>query len=111
MELGSEFGLSLFDLSIVENTVFSYLDEVGMKTAYFDSGRSALRFLMKEIKPDGEVLLPEFICESVIKCFPEDKIRFYRVTERFEADIEDIKRKITKKTKYIYLMQNNQPIL
>ena len=48
--------------------------------------------------------MPEFICESVIGCFREEDIRFYRLHNEFTIDIEDLKEKINANTRVIFLM-------
>lgn len=99
IELGSEFNLSLNELNIVDNSLFSYLQDY--KTQWFDYGRSALRHI--PIQKEKKVLLPEFICESVTKCFSREQIRFYRVDEQFRIDTEDLIKKLDGNTGCIYL--------
>lgn len=104
MELGSEFNLSLTDLTIKQSNVVSYLNSCSLEKYYLDSGRSALKIARDFLIPEGDILLPEYICESVINCFPRNQIRFYKITENFEADVESIKSTITTNTKAILLM-------
>lgn len=104
MELGSEFSLSLSNLSTVENNTIELINQSGMEGVYFDSGRSALRFLLNNLNIEGTYLLPEYICESVIECFPTNKVRFYRVSDSFVADVDDIKEKTDLQTGIIYVM-------
>ena len=73
MELGSEYHLNLDELSECGDNVFSYLNEYNC--VYTDSGRSAIRLLSKNMK--GRILMPEYICESVINCFDLEKIVFF----------------------------------
>lgn len=103
MELGSEFNLSLPDLTVKKNNIFTFLSEYN-NVIYFDSGRSALRHLSSYIKPGEEILLPEFICKSVTSCFREEDIRFYRLHNKFTIDIEDLKKKMSSNTRAIFLM-------
>ena len=54
---------------------------------FFDTGRSALRFLLDNLVHNIErVMLPQYICESVLKVFRERKyqITFYSVNEQME---------------------------
>mgnify|MGYP005783082175 CR=1 FL=1 len=104
MELGSEFNLSLSDLQITNTNCFSYIEKCGMESMYVDSGRSAIKIVVEHLIPEGEILLPEFICESVIRCFSIDRVQFYRISDRFIIDVDDIKSKISKHTKAIFLM-------
>ena len=103
MELGSEFNLSLSELTVKKNNIFTFLSEYN-NVIYFDSGRSALRHISSYIKPGEEILLPEFICESVTGCFREEDIRFYRLYNEFTIDIGDLKKKISANTRIIFLM-------
>ena len=58
MELGGEFYLDLHTLSEKNHSVDAYLS--GEQPLYFDSGRSALRFAARSLRP-GTILLPEYI--------------------------------------------------
>lgn len=99
MELGSEFNLSLSKLNIVEGNFFSYLSD--FNCIYTNTGRSALRIIAQLVK---NILLPEFICESVLRCFNRENIRFYKVTENGQIDLDDLLSKIDLKTDGIFLM-------
>lgn len=103
MELGSEFSLSLSSLNKSDNNLEFYLKEY-TDVLYLDSGRSAIRYLSRQLHEIDEVLLPEFICESVINCFNVDKIHFYRLNNDFTVDVEDIRSKMTQNTKLLFLM-------
>lgn len=103
MELGSEFSLDLSELSICKNNIYDYLKEYSC--AYFDSGRSALKALLKELNGSGGmILLPEYICESVINCF-KGNIQYYKINPDFSINIEDFNEKAKKgNVSIIYLM-------
>lgn len=103
MELGSEYNLSLTDLTVKENNIFRYLSGY-QNVYYFDSGRSALKDVVKGFAEDDEVLLPEFICESVTNCFEGATIKFYKLHQDFTIDFEDLKSKCSSCTKIIFLM-------
>jgi len=103
MELGSEYNLSLTDLNLVSDSVFDFLSDFS-EVYKFDSGRSALRHIASRLTPLDEVLLPEFICESVSNCFIHSKINFYKLNEDFSIDIADLNRKLSSSTKVIFLM-------
>ena len=104
MELGSEFNLTLSELSYTEDNFFSYLKQYEKQCIFVDSGRSAIKIIQRDYLVNGEILLPEFICESVIKCFPVESVKFYKITDEFVADVDDIKEKISGETKAIFLM-------
>lgn len=100
MELGSEFDLSI-NLPTTQKQesidVFSRSDVL-----FFDSGRNALRFAMTS-KPNGKILLPEYICESVISIFNKNDICFYSLSENFQINIEDVAGKLsTNDIRYFY---------
>ena len=93
MELGSEYDLNLNDLNIKKENFFQHFQ----KENYFlyNSGRNAIRAIA--IK-NGQVLLPEFICESVIKCFDKDEVVFYKINEDFSINQNDLLNKVTQAT-------------
>lgn len=101
MKLGSEFNLDLHDLKPVPNSFFQYIGD----TSYclFDSGRSALKAVTR-ILGSGSILLPEYICESVVSCFPPDRVVFYRLNDNLEIDAGDLLSKINKTIAAVYLM-------
>lgn len=99
LELGSEYSLALNELNRVENHLFAYMSRY--KTEWFDYGRSAISHIPY---PEGKtVLLPEFLCESVIRCFSRDKIKFYRINENLEIDLEDLQKKTDRNVGCIYI--------
>lgn len=101
MELGSEFSLNISDLYLKDNTVFSYLKEYN--TIYLDSGRSCIK-LLSDTFDLGNVLIPEYICDSVIAAFGSREIIYYKLNSNFEIDIDDISAKINENTKIFFLM-------
>ena len=102
MELGGDFELDVTQLRDVDDHLFNYLESYD--TVYTDSGRSALR-LLKRMLPKGNVLLPAYICESVIKEFREDyEITFYGIKRDFSVDLEDLKKKLDEQVAVVYLM-------
>lgn len=97
MELGSEYNLELNELEVTENNLYKYLDEYNYEL--FDSGRSALKMI--PVNKDKLVLLPEFVCESVINCFDIDKILFYKINSNFEIDLSDLLEKMSEEVSTI----------
>lgn len=98
MEIGSEFDLNFNDLQITKNSIFNYLKDYN--SCFFDSGRSAI----KSIKiRKGKVLLPNYICDSVIDCFDNRNIIFYNVDENFNIDINDLISKLNN-VKTLFIM-------
>ena len=94
MELGSEFNLDLADLKISPDNIWTYLEDY-TSVLGFDSGRSAIKHISVSLKPASSVMLPEFICESVIRSFDGHPITFYRLNTDFTVDTEDLSKKIT----------------
>lgn len=90
MELGSEFE---FCIEFKENNdnIFHYLDE--FYTLYTASGRSALRVILNKFD-FKTVLLPEYICESVVECFHGMNIIFYTVNEDLSIDVNSLFNKL-----------------
>ena len=101
MELGSEFNLRLEELEETQNSIYYKLKK--HHTYYLDSGRSALKLLLKEIKK-GEVLLPEYICDSVIRAFSEFNINYYRLKEDLTIDLDDFHSRVNDNTRVVYVM-------
>ena len=103
MEIGSDYSLNLSDLSKKEKCISNYLSSFS-HLYYFDSGRSAIKHISKHLKPNDEILMPEYICESVLCCFNKANIKFYRINEDFSINISDLKSKITKRTAILYVL-------
>ncbi len=101
MELGSEFNLDLLNLNISPNSFLEYMGD--MQYCLFDSGRSALKAISTTLG-DGYILMPEYICESVLKCFSSERIVFYRLKDDLQIDLEDFKRKLSGDVSAVYLM-------
>lgn len=98
MEIGSEFSLNINSLNYKKNNIFNYLKDYN--TCYFDTGRSAIKSINI---PQGKILLPEYICESVTKCFNRKDIVFYKLKDNFEIDEKDILEKIDN-VKVLFIM-------
>ena len=103
MELGGDYSLSLSQLTVKDNNIFRYLDDCS-NAIYFDSGRNALKHLIKKLERKTKVLLPEFICESVNNCFDRETIDFYKIKSDFTIDIDDLEQRINEDTDIIFLM-------
>ncbi|MDY4415591.1 DegT/DnrJ/EryC1/StrS family aminotransferase [Selenomonas sp.] len=100
MELGSEYDLDVTELYPKKYAVDRYLS--AFHRCFFSSGRAAIRAWARCFLGDGEILLPEYICDTVIRCFPLSRIRFYHVHTDMTADAEDVIRCISSGTSAIF---------
>ena len=100
MELGSEFDLDVNKLTYTESNLLNKLE--GSNYELYDSGRSAIRAI--NMKTRGKVLLPEFVCGSVIDCFEKENIVFYKIKDNFQLDYEDLESKMTDHVKYLVII-------
>ena len=89
IELGGDYDLRIDALRKAEHTVFDYYSSCE-NVSYFESGRSAIRQIASHLQKGDRILLPEFICESVIDCFRNQVIEFYRIGLDFKVSLEDL---------------------
>lgn len=95
IELGGDFDLSFEQMTPCENNLFSRME--AYCTEWFDSGRSAIRSI--PIPPKGQILLPEYTCESVIRCFDVECVSFYQIhQDTLRIDMDDLLKKINRET-------------
>lgn len=67
------------------------------KYTYTASGRSALSRLLTYIANEAsEILLPDWLCESVIEAveYAKFKYKFYKLNEKLEPDLTDLSAEI-----------------
>ena len=103
MELGSNFEIDFTNLKYTEDNIFRYLENY--HSIYMDSGRSASTILNSMLNlENGVILIPSYICGSVIEGYKEFSIVFYKINRDFSIDIQDLERKINSEVKVIYLM-------
>nr|MCR4617586.1 hypothetical protein [Lachnospiraceae bacterium] len=103
MEVGSEYNLTLNELLTVDNNLIEYLNSFA-NSILLDSGRSAIKALAAKVDGYNAVLLPDYICESVIKCFDLDKVVFYRTKADFSIDMDDFCKKAAGEAKVFFLV-------
>ncbi len=102
MELGSNFELDVTNLHDTKAHIFNYL--ALYHTFYTDSGRSAFAILNRVLTA-GIILLPSYICESVVKIYQEKFfVEFYKVRKDFTVDIEDLDSKLFEDVTAVYIM-------
>lgn len=101
-EIGGDFH-EIEDLhkEIVNDNVIEYLRD--FYAIYFDSGRSSLRSLLKNIEYKN-VLFPAYICESVRECFDVDcNAIYYEVDSDLKINWSSLIEKINSNTDIVYL--------
>ena len=81
MEYGSDFSIDLGSLQYTDDNVFNFLN--AYHAIYFDSGRSATRFLLRSIE-HKIVALPDYLCESISDCFPDSDVYYYSVDSQLQ---------------------------
>lgn len=102
-EIGGDFHRcdELVDDVLKPNNVIDYLSS--FNTVYFDSGRSALRAVLKRIKYKT-ILLPAYICESVRKCFDEDcRVIYYKIGKDLKVNWDDLLKKCNEDIDIVYV--------
>lgn len=105
-EIGSEFSYSIETL--IENlystneNLNSFLNITEENILYLNTGRSAIKYLVENIleKKYSKILLPSYLCESIIKAISSSNIDidFYKVDKNLDINIKDIKSKLDRYT-------------
>ena len=102
MELGSSYDLDVNRIKYSAHNILEYIHD--RKAFYTDSGRSAIRFFALGADR-GKVLLPEYICKSVIDCFADDfEIDYYKLNDKLEIDEEDLGGRLDNTVQIVYIM-------
>lgn len=103
MELGSNFELSINEgIREQKDNVKKYLDN--QYTIYTDSGRSAICLACSKLRK-GKILLPAYICKSVVECFRNQyELCFYRLDKYLEIDKESIEEQLNESVSVVYIM-------
>lgn len=102
MELGSNFEWDVRNREACSNSIKQYVED--LHPVYTDSGRSAIRLLVDK-REGGKVLLPSYICKSVIDCFAERyEIEYYLVNEGMKIEEDDLEARLDGKVVFVYLM-------
>lgn len=102
MELGSNYEFDSDNIRRVQYNVKEYLKDE--KAVYTDSGRSAIRLLLPQLKK-RKILMPAYICKSVIDCFHDDfVIEFYQLDDKLQINLEDLKLKLNQDVSVVYVM-------
>lgn len=102
-EIGGEYSLDAAHFSSNKDNLFNRLK--GFETVYFNTGRSAIRGVLRQMK-GKRALLPAYICQSVIQAFEQEHyaIDFYNINTDHSLDVDDIKRKCTPNSDVFFVM-------
>lgn len=98
-EIGGDYSFNSDGLSEKANNLKSYLNNE--RTSFFDYGRSAVRSIPYDKK--RKVLLPEYICESVIGCYNESETEFYKINEDTSIDCENLINKLNRNVGVLFI--------
>jgi dTDP-4-amino-4,6-dideoxygalactose transaminase len=108
MEIGSDFELPVSHLwgrklgnALIKNDGSLYY--------LTSSGRASIKLILNEYIKSGEgdeALLPAFLFQNLLTPFKNNniKITFYRLNKDLSLDVDDIKAKINKHTKILYII-------
>lgn len=112
-EIGSEFYYSVENIvKYIENqdknNFFSTIDIERENCILLDSGRSCIKYLLKNIlgKKINKILLPSFLCSSIVNAIELIGIdfEFYNVNSDLIIDIEDLDRKVKTVNEALYFI-------
>lgn len=89
MEIGSEYHLNFTDIEISNSNIYMLLKDYN--TFFTNYGRTAIYLMYRHIVEkygghETKVLLPSYICDSVLQVFPRENTVFYDLKEGFEID-------------------------
>jgi dTDP-4-amino-4,6-dideoxygalactose transaminase len=102
MEIGSFFSSpNVLSKCDYENTVVAMLNEFNCD--YYANGRSAIKNLI-ESQNIKKVLLPEYVCDSVINCFDLENIITYKLDNKLNIDVDDLLSKMTDDVTCIFII-------
>lgn len=88
MEYGSDFSIALGKTEYTEHSIFNFLKE--FNALYFDSGRSATKYLLESIKHEYTAV-PDYLCESIFDCFTDCNVIHYHINGTLDAvDLDKI---------------------
>jgi len=103
--IGGEFEINPAELTFKG----IYLNKVLLeKYTFYASGRGALNVILSNIKPIRKILLPSYLCSSILQTIKEIGLNydFYKINEDFSIDESSLFRKLEKKKCDIVLIIN-----
>ena len=91
------YHIDLPKLEITNSNIYTYLKDYN--TFFTDYGRTAVALLYQYILRqhrgyDINILLPSYICESVLRIFSRNNVTFYDIEDGFEVDQMSVIRQI-----------------
>ena len=91
-----------------DNKILYQVKQIEIGKAYFMSGgRASLQIICDYLKSIGinEILLPEYICPTVLDCFDYNNIKydFYRISMHFKIDLDDLHIKSKEKDAILFI--------
>lgn len=113
MEIGSIFDINIESLFQDKNDeIFDFQFDIKQEyksKKFFNTGRSAISYLLEyciKNKEEIEILIPTFLCSSILKSIKDSSIkyRFYKVNADLTINIESVKMQINEKTKIFFFI-------
>lgn len=98
-EMGSDFNIDITNISEQNYNNFSEYELI-------TSGRACLYYIARSLSDSDIVLLPSYICESMIHPFDYKKIIYYGITEQLKIDMNDLKNIVETNTVSIIIVIN-----
>lgn len=91
-EIGSEYHLDTAEIYATVDNLYKRTE--GFHTIFYNSGRSAIRGVLRQLKGQ-RALLPSYVCQAVIQAFEQENysVDFYNINTDLSIDLEDVKRK------------------
>ena len=90
-------GEQWFDVNLFNNSLNNFENTIG---TFLSGGQSSLNFIVKslEIRPDEYILLPAYLCPTIVWNFDRNKVSydFYKINFDLSIDKEDLQAKIEK---------------
>ncbi len=102
-EIGSDFELPLG--SLMRRRKSTGIGSTSSNGIFLASGRDALHWIVSAlvVPPGSRVLLPAYLCESVLDPFAASGMRigFYNITRQLQVDRADLERKLSPDTRLL----------
>jgi len=94
-------------ISYLRDKIFSFFEKRPQEVFLFNSGRSALYFLLKnlDLKKGDEILIQAFTCTAVVAPIISAGLKpvYVDCDDNFNLDVKDLKKKITPRARAVIL--------